>query len=198
MLVLISAEKFIENEETQLKSILDNGLDVLHIRKPKASFKDLKHWLQSFEPVYRSKMVLHQHHELAKEFNLKGIHLTETFRLMLGETVEDYATSFKQENLTISTSYHQKELISKSSIFDYCFLSPVFSSISKTDYAGKLFQVQDVQQKVIALGGINSAKIPLIRKMGFSGGAVLGAVWMDEDPGQSFNKIQQQYESVFR
>ncbi|MCL6220681.1 thiamine phosphate synthase [Zunongwangia pacifica] len=201
MLIVISAEKFIENEESHLKSILADGLETLHIRKPEVSFEELKHWLQQFEPEYRSKMVLHQHHELAREFSLKGIHLKENFRINLNEDLEEYVKSFQQERFTVSTSYHQKESLLASSIFDYCFLSPVFSSISKADYTGKLFrvfQVMDIQQKVIALGGINSEKIPLIRKMGFSGGAVLGAVWKQDNPVDSFNKIQQQYESVFR
>ena len=197
MLIVISAEKCIENEEFQLKSILDAGLEILHIRKPKVSFEVLKSWLAKFEAEYRCKMVLHQHHELAREFGLKGIHLPEYFRTNLKENLDDYITSFKQEKFTVSTSVHQKEMLSETSNFDYCFLSPVFNSISKTGYSGKKFQVNDIQQQVIALGGIDSAKIPLAYNMGFSGAAVLGAVWQQEDPTHSFIKIQQQYESVF-
>ncbi|WP_417885454.1 thiamine phosphate synthase [Zunongwangia sp.] len=198
MLIVISAEKCIENEEFQLKSILDAGLEILHIRKPKVSFEVLKRWLAKFEAEYRCKMVLHQHHELAREFGLKGIHLPEYFRTNLKENLDDYITSFQQEKFTVSTSVHQKELLSETLNFDYCFLSPVFNSISKTGYSGKKFQVNDLQQQVIALGGIDSAKISAIRKMGFSGAAVLGAVWQQENPIKSFIKIQQHYESVFK
>ncbi|WBL22252.1 thiamine phosphate synthase [Zunongwangia sp. HRR-M8] len=198
MLIVISAEKCIENEEFQLKSILDAGLEILHIRKPKVSFEVLKSWLEKFEAEYRCKMVLHQHHELAREFGLKGIHLPEYFRTNLKENVDDYITSFQQEKFKVSTSVHQKEMLSEISNFDYCFLSPVFNSISKTGYSGKKFQVNDLQQQVIALGGIDSEKISAIRKMGFSGAAVLGAVWQQENPIKSFIKIKQHYESVFK
>ena len=198
MLIVISAEKCIENEESQLKSMFDAGLETLHIRKPEVSFGELKTWLENFEPGYRSKMVLHQHHELAREFVLKGIHLPEYFRANLKENLDDYITSFQQEKFTVSTSVHQKEMLSETLNFDYCFLSPVFNSISKTGYSGKKFHINDIQQHVIALGGIDSAKIPLAYNMGFSGAAVLGAVWQQEDPTHSFIKIQQQYESVFK
>ena len=197
MLIVISAEKLIENEESQLKSMFDAGLETLHIRKPEVSFEELKTWLENFEPGYRSKMVLHQHHELAREFGLKGVHLPEYFRTSMKETLEDYVNTFQHLKFTVSTSFHQKEKISRTSIFDYCFLSPIFNSISKTGYVGKTFQVLDIQQKVIALGGIDAAKIPLAYNMGFYGVAVLGAVWLQEDPIHSFIKIQQQYESVF-
>ncbi|MDN3596043.1 thiamine phosphate synthase [Zunongwangia endophytica] len=197
MLIVISTEKFIENEEFQLKSMLDEGLEVLHIRKPNVSFEALKTWLEKFDPQHRSKMVLHQHHKLAQEFDLKGIHLTEYFRTNLAENIEDYVNSFQQKKFTVSTSVHQKEMLSESIIFDYCFLSPVFNSISKAAYPGKKFQVNELQQKVIALGGIDSEKISAIKQKGFSGAAVLGAVWMQENPTNSFIKIQQEYESVF-
>ena len=197
MLIVISVEKFIENEEFQVKSIFDAGLEILHVRKPEVSLEKLRSWLANFEPEYRSKMVLHQHHELAREFGLKGIHLPEYFRAKLKETLEDYVSTFQQEKFTVSTSYHQKEKLLEQSIFDYCFLSPIFHSISKTAYSGKMFQVLDIQQKVIALGGIDSVKIPIAYNMGFYGVAVLGAVWQQENLIDSFNKIQQKYESVF-
>jgi thiamine-phosphate pyrophosphorylase len=43
--------------------------------------------------------------------------------------------------------------------------------------------------KVIALGGINEDNIQLVKQAGFSGAAVLGAIWQADDPVTAFLNI---------
>ena len=67
---------------------------------------------------------------------------------------------------------------------DYCFLSPIFDSISKEGYqanfdkeALKEFLKKERKIKVIALGGLTEANYKEVIEMGFDGGAFLGSVW---------------------
>jgi phosphoribosylformimino-5-aminoimidazole carboxamide ribonucleotide (ProFAR) isomerase len=66
----------------------------------------------------------------------------------------------------------------------YCFLSPIFDSISKEGYkanfekeALKQFLQKERQIKVIALGGVTAQNYNEIIEMGFDGGAFLGSIW---------------------
>ena len=134
---------------------------------------------------------------MAEKFPVKGIHLTESNRMKLGDSLTEYVQSAKEKHLAVSTSFHDKDSLKQYSIFDYCFLSPIYKSVSKAGYSGKNFQVNDLHQKVIALGGITSDKFRSIKKAGFSGGAVLGAVWETSNPIAAFQKIQQAYKLNF-
>ena len=66
----------------------------------------------------------------------------------------------------------------------YCFLSPIFDSISKEGYKAnfdklelKEFLAKDRKTKVIALGGLTEENYLEVLELGFDGGAFLGSVW---------------------
>lgn len=71
-------------------------------------------------------------------------------------------------------------------LFDACFLSPIFPSISKKGYSGTFTEqelckhLQTKKVKVIALGGIEWHKIQQLHAWGFDGAAVLGTIWGDD------------------
>jgi thiamine-phosphate pyrophosphorylase len=67
---------------------------------------------------------------------------------------------------------------------EYCFLSPIFDSISKEGYKTKFdkqelkeFLKKDRKTKVIALGGLTEENYLEVVELGFDGGAFLGSVW---------------------
>tara|TARA_B100000809_G_scaffold266412_1_gene329022 strand:- start:2469 stop:2924 length:456 start_codon:yes stop_codon:yes gene_type:complete len=67
---------------------------------------------------------------------------------------------------------------------EYCFLSPIFDSISKKGYKAnfdtetlKAFLKKERQIKVIALGGLTEKNYSKVLELGFDGGAFLGSIW---------------------
>lgn len=91
-------------------------------------------------------------------------------------------------NGTLSRSCHSiNELHNIDSKLDYVFLSPVFDSISKPGY-NAAFDNETLRQAssdglindhVIALGGVTSRHLPMVKELGFGGAAMLGAAWPD-------------------
>ena len=68
---------------------------------------------------------------------------------------------------------------------EYCFLSPIFDSISKEGYKAnfdekelRMFLKKDRNIKVIGLGGVTEDNYSKLLDLGFDGGAFLGSVWM--------------------
>ena len=66
----------------------------------------------------------------------------------------------------------------------YCFLSPVFDSISKQGYQAKFdknelktFLKKKRTIKVIGLGGVTAENYAELLNLGFDGGAFLGSIW---------------------
>ncbi|MDT0676197.1 thiamine phosphate synthase [Autumnicola musiva] len=198
MLILFTSEENIAAEREQLTRFFESGLPLLHVRKPGMAEEDMKLWLSNFEEKYLQKMILHEHHHLADVFSVKGIHLKENFRREQ-EDLSASANRFQLKGFTVSSSFHDQEnLENEASAFDYVFLSPVFTSVSKKRYAGKKFNVGNLPHQIIALGGIKADKIMRAKEMGYAGVAVLGAVWTAEDKEQAFTGIYNEYRNVYQ
>lgn len=181
-LIVITAEKICAKESHAINRLFEAGLDRLHIRKPEASSKELMALLKDIHPVYRNRIVLHDHFELAFLYDLRGIHLNK----------RNPVIPAKAEALSISRSCHSFEEVISAQVFDYVFLSPVFDSISKSGY-NQAFSEQEllkakadgiINKRVVALGGISAPTIPLAAQYGFGGVAVLGSLWKSFEADQ--------------
>lgn len=197
MLVLITSEENIRDEKDQLIHFFENGLPLLHVRKPGMIEEEMKCWLSQFQEKYLQRMVLHEHHRLTEIFMVKGIHLKESFRRNQKD-LAGYVEKYKSKGFTVSSSFHDLEqLKNNASSFDYVCLSPVFTSVSKKGYEGQTFNVENIFSKVIALGGIEADKIRRTKEMGYTGVAVLGAVWLAKNKEVTFTEIHNEYRNVY-
>lgn len=79
-LVVITMPDFFADEAQCIEALFRNGLQYLHLRKPKASAEEYGALLRQIDPCYYDRIVLHDHFELLEEFPLKGVHLTHAIR----------------------------------------------------------------------------------------------------------------------
>lgn len=175
MLIVLSHPENLPHETEAVVSLFEAGMAIFHIRKPHFSLEELRAYLQRLPTEFRPRCVLHQHHALAQEFPLRGIHFT----------TKTTPTQLDQlPALTYSASLHQlPQLYGLPTFIDYAFLSPIFPSLSKTGYQNPALLAEIRQTalppspSLIALGGITPAHIPLCIEAGFAGVAVLGYLW---------------------
>ncbi|TPN87566.1 thiamine phosphate synthase [Aquimarina algicola] len=197
MLIILTSEKELDHEADQINALFKEGLQRLHLRKPNFSVDGYRALLDQIEPKYYDRIMLHQFHELTQEYALRGIHLQEQPRLDLGDALDVTLKVYANKNLKVSSSFHSKEdIVACKGKFEYVLLSPVFSSISKVGYEGKGFDVTDLDEYVIGMGGINEKTLQATFNLGFKGVGVLGGIWNAEDPLANFNKIQAVYQNV--
>jgi thiamine-phosphate pyrophosphorylase len=191
MIVLISPEKDIENEITTLNQLFEAGLEFFHLRKPNKNIEAYTDYLNQVDSKYLNRIVIHSHHELVNEYNLKGIHFQEQTRRDKLEVPSFYFAHLSMFGKTISSSFHEpEELINCDFEFDYHLLSPVFSSISKKGYEGREFDVTGIQKKVIGMGGVSISNLESFTKLGFKGVGVLGGIWNSLTPVEDFIKMK--------
>ncbi|MDD4637659.1 MAG: thiamine phosphate synthase [Bacteroidales bacterium] len=173
-LITITAERILNKEAAILNLLFDEGLPLLHLRKPCSSASEIKELLEAIHPSYYQRIVVHDHFEMIALFGLKGAHLNRR-----------NPDAPNLSGITVSRSCHAIQTIRDLEGYDYLFLSPVFDSISKQGY-NHAFTPQELRKagsngiinnKIIALGGIHAANIPLAAGYGFGGVAVLGALW---------------------
>ncbi|WP_264532204.1 thiamine phosphate synthase [Flavobacterium sp. N502540] len=196
-MIVITNPSPIKNETNIVHSLFEEGLALLHIRKPDFSEIEMARFIQQIKPEYRSHLVLHSHHVLAEDFGINRIHFSEKER--------KNNTLISSEGKSFSTATHSiEDFNSLPPEFDYAFLSPVYKSISKENYHPEtnLFEALNSRTnhitKVIALGGIDAKNIKKTLENGFDGMALLGAIWKNENPIKQFKLCQQIVQSHFQ
>lgn len=195
MILLIAPEKDIPNEIEILNQLFEESLQFYHFRKPAKNYEEHVAYLNEIDKKYHDRIVVHYHHELINDFNLKGIHFQEQKRIDHIDNPSEYFKNLNMYGKTISSSFHEPEVLKACYFeFDYHLLSPVFSSISKEGYEGRGFDVNHINKKIVGMGGINTETIQETLQLGFNGIGVLGGVWNTENPVESFKSIKKKFE----
>lgn len=184
-LIVISHEKDVQDEVALTNDLFDAGLELFHLRKPHWNLEQQRRFLSGMKKENLEKISVHQHHETISEFGLKYCHVKERERQGVKRTA----------GLCYSTSFHNyPDLQSENHLWDYCFLSPLFNSISKKGYRSAFPPEFHIERKlcrrVFALGGITKDNIEEVFKKQFYGATILGTIWNEpQDAVQNFKEI---------
>ena len=123
-LILLTPPDFFVEEDKILTALFEEGLDVLHLRKPGCEPVYSERLLTLLPECHHDQIVVHEHFYLKDEFNLRGIHLNNRN--------PEPPANYKGH---ISKSFHDIDTMKKEKRnFNYVFLSPIFDSISKSGY----------------------------------------------------------------
>ncbi len=199
-LIVITDPGEVEDEALKVYRLFEEGLEILHYRKPDWSLEKYEDFLKQIPSRFYKNMVIHSHYKLIEKYNLRGIHLTGKYLAEVDEvSVKEVFKAISKRRLTISTSMHSiQEIQEDKRKYNYIFLSPLFDSISKKTYSSKM-KSEEVKvflkeyknpEKVVALGGIHKANIKKVIELGFTSAAMLGALWSLDDPAKEFRKIK--------
>lgn len=176
-LIAISWPDFFEGEADAINALFEEGLEILHMRKPGAKEEDVAALIEEIEPRFRKRLTLHYLPDLAERYAVGGYHLSP-----------NRPTAPEGWGGRLSASCHSmEELVEKRHMVDYAFLSPIFDSISKSGYKSsfsheileKAASENVIGKRVVALGGVTPENMEIVKELGFGGVAVLGGLWGD-------------------
>jgi thiamine-phosphate pyrophosphorylase len=204
-LIVISNSAIMENEATIVTKLFEAGLETFHLRKHKVSTKKTRDLINAIPAHFHNRIVIHTHHNLARHFHLKGIHLTKIHKKRKLRTWFILKLiKLKNPNILISTSYdtigklfeHQE-----SYKYNYVFLSPVFESITSKFQGGYTQHslrsaLTKTSYKVIARGGVDINAIEKAYQIGFEGLAFYNSIWKRKDPVAEFNSIVEKFHEL--
>lgn len=156
--IVITTPEFIDNEATYINQLFEQGIDLLHLRKPESQKEDCERLIQEIDERWRGRIVVHDHFELCEKYHLHGIHLNRRNHTVpkgfkgsisrschsLEEAKAALSTKVPSDKAELPTKVSSdKTALSASSPeqkeadyapYDYVFLSPIFDSISKEGY----------------------------------------------------------------
>ncbi len=183
-LIVVTPENIVDFESVLIMLMLDNGIDRVHLRHPGATADEIADLIFGIPQRLYHRLSLHDHHELLRKFPSIWPHVNS--RNPLTEGVKHY-----------TRSCHDFDEANDDKDADYCFVSPIFDSVSKIGYKSR-FGIERLRQasehglissKMIALGGVDPDKFPLLRELGFGGAAMLGYMWADNDFANIIKRI---------
>lgn len=189
MIIIITPEKIVPNETEVINELFQEGLDLLHIRKPFMNLEEMKNFIQKINSEFHHRLVLHSHYDLAESYNISRHHFRE---------IDRHNELYKSlTDKTISTSVHSIQTFNElNKEWNYAFISPVFLSISKKKYGENSEILNDIKKrdnqnaKLIALGGIHENNINEVLNSNVDGVALLGAIWENNQPVEIFKKCR--------
>lgn len=191
MILVLTAEQAVHRELQVINDILDAGLELLHIRKYNFSDDEMSQFINGIATLYRNRLVMHSHHHLAEQFNIKRLHFNEHDRKL------GIQNQFSQQIIR-STSVHSIHDFNRlDHQWSYALLSPMFLSISKLNHGAKhtvkkeLKHRDNQQVHLIGLAGIHAENIISLYQDGVDGVALLGTIWKSEQPLINFKKCLQ-------
>ena len=161
-LIVLSSLTPVPNEHQIINSMFEEGLEMFQVNKPTFTKTENEKYIQQIDARFHDRISMHA--DFPKFHSL--------------EDLKKYYISGRGQ---------------------MAFLSPIFDSISKQGYKSEFSEqlnkftqlkpelIAAIKSKnIIALGGINTDKIELARKVGFKGVATLGAIWNSKDPVATF------------
>lgn len=183
-MIVITNPTAVNREINSIHSLFENGLVLLHIRKPDYSETEMVSFLTAIGSDFRNHLVLHSHHHLADSFGINRLHNPKKAK-DITNTVFSASTHSIAEFNTLENNY------------SYAFLSPVYPSISKQGYASTENHLEAIKErtnfstKLVALGGISAENIAETIQKGFDEVALLGSIWNNTNPLENFKLCQQ-------
>lgn len=187
-LALITSEEESEKEILLLTEMFEKFNFNLHVRKPKFSSLELKNWINKLDKTYHNRMIVHGNDGFNLKANIAGFHKKGKDEWTFGKYTSASCHSFE-------------EVLEAKNKIEYSFLSPIKNSISKKGYNANFtakelrhfFDQHDVN--VYALGGITPSDIKEMRTLGFTGVALMGAIWNAKNPISQLEKAINQCQS---
>lgn len=188
-MILITNPHSIPNETEIINALFEEGLEVLHLRKPGFDQVQMREFISKIDQRFHERIMIHSHYELLDSYNLKGLHFTEKTKHLLPD--------YDDVQCTKSMAVHElAELKSVRSTVDYILLSPLFPSVSKEGYS-KQWDIEELRQELakthgfgtVALGGITLDNVKQVKELGFDDFAILGSIWEPVKAGCSKEQV---------
>jgi thiamine monophosphate synthase len=194
-LAVISYPEPFDGENTVIRHLFDAGMERFHLRKYGLDEMQTRTYIEAIPAPFHKYIMLHHQHHLTAEYGLMGIHFSK-HSPYIETPVDDFQRS--------KSCHSFNAIVALPDAIDYCFLSPIYNSISKPEHKSSFPDEGDLWEflsdsdgpEIYALGGITAHAIHNLSSLGFYGAAVLGAVWEPAATHGKHNESVQSFKTI--
>ena len=137
-----------------------------------------------------------QHHDVAEDFILKGIHVSSNVRASLGEDLGIYLGNFVKQSYDISVCFDNLQEVKHHGQLPFSYVLIDLKGVQS--HGVDLNEVKGNSFKYIAKGGISMIGIGLLQQMGFDGVYLSDEIWGSKKPLDMFNSFYTSFLRSFK
>lgn len=187
----------LKHEVNIINELFEQGLYKLHLRKPDFEKQEMINFIESINPQYHKRLVLHQYYSLTKVFDIDSIHVPyEDLKSRISSfIINTFALSHDKEIHKSTTFSHYKSLYGNAGGAEDVILGPIYTKAADDIFNPCMtlenlsLALKKTDKVVYALGGVSSSNALEMQNLGFSGIVLQSAIWKTMDPVSEFLKI---------
>jgi thiamine-phosphate pyrophosphorylase len=197
-IIVITSSLNPDNEAEIINSLFNEGLSFLHLKKHGQPKEKIIELLNRVETKYHPQIIIHQHYEMIKKFNLGGLHITRNKRKSFFFRIFRFPFyRSRLPNIILTASAHSiRSSHALPKYYSYTFFSSIFDSIYKHKISGyedknKLYYyLSNTTRDIVAMGGIDEKNILELKNEHIRSIALHGVIWSAKDPVEKFRQIR--------
>lgn len=186
----------VSDETNKINKLFNEGLEELHIRKPLYSINQLRRFIKQIEVQYHSKIVIHNHYSLIREFDLKGIHVKQSyFNNLLGKIIYFLKHKNRKYKISVSIDPLRKTKIN-TAYFDEVSIGPIYQKFSESNLRKRVnyFELNRIVSSLKVpfnfFGGISQDNLGYLNTMKPNGIILQTGIWKSANLLNAFSSFE--------
>ena len=181
-MVMTSIDKF-RSEIYIVVKLFENGLETLHLKKPKFSKSQYKDYINQIPKKFHSKIIIHKHFNLVYKYKLKGFNLSKKNKPSRWFI---WITKILKKRLIHTTTCHSLAHLKNTNNknYDYILVGPLYKNSSKLKTANSKFNEGKIKEiifsyakKVVFYGGVSDENLNSLNNNHLHGLIIQGSIW---------------------
>jgi len=186
LMVMTSPDKF-RSEIYIVIKLFENGLETLHLKKPKFSKRHYKSYINQIPKKYHKNIIVHNYYSLIFNYNLKGFSFsTKNKPSLLIKTL----TKFFKSKLIYTTTCNSISQLKNLRLNNYNYIQtgPLYKSKNDIKIINSNFNENNIKEitfsfpkKIVFFGGITIENLNLLNNNHLQGIVILGSIWYNKN-----------------
>ena len=185
-MVMTTPDKF-RSEIYIVIKLFENGLDTLHLKKPKFSKSHFKNYIHQIPKEYHNRIIIHQFFSLVYKYDLKGFNSSKKNKpSKLFITI----SKFLRKKLVSSISCHSISQLKSIKISNYNVIlaGPLYKNSEELKTINSKFNDDKIKEiifsypkKIAFYGGISAENLNSLKNNHLYGLIIQGAIWYNKN-----------------
>lgn len=186
LMVMTSPDKF-RSEIYIVIKLFENGLETLHLKKPKFSKRHYKDYINQIPKKFHKNIVVHNYYGLIFNYNLKGYSFSKKNKPSL---IIKSLTKFVRPKLIYTTTCHSTSQLKNLSLnkYNYVLTGPLYKSKNDSKIISSKFNENNIKEitfsfpkKIVFFGGITIENLNLLNNNHLKGIVIQGSIWYNKN-----------------
>ena len=186
LMVMTSNDKF-RSEIYIVIKLFENGLETLHLKKPKFSRRHYKDYINQIPKKYHKNIIIHNYLSLVYSYDLKGYNFSKKHKPNI---LIKFLNKLIKSKLIYTTSCHSISQLKNLNLskYNYILTGPLYKSKNDVKKISSKFSEDNIKEiifsfpkKIVFFGGIDTEILNLLNNNHLHGIVIQSSIWYNKN-----------------